>query len=280
MAKTLWTLAGLMLVGIILLVVRQYNPRHTCLTKCDENMKIDPDADCKSVCHPQQVARDQVYCALANISGPVKECQGIDATILDKGANLKACVERNSASSEQHKDEVDRIVKNSVVTDDQIASWHQYCERKGLKLAQPQVVSLSSANFPSKYIRHKHLFGELEQIGDSDLDKKDASFKLVPGLADKNCNSFESVNFPAYYLAHEQFRIKLKPIESAQGFRQDATFCKRPGLWGEKMASWESYNASGRYLRHRDFHLWVEAGSDELFKKDATFHLEDPLWKD
>ena len=145
--------------------------------------------------------------------------------------------------------------------------------------AQSRLISLSSVMYPDRYIRHKHSLGELDKITDLEIDKKDASFNLVPGLADKDCYSFESVNFKGSYLAHDKFRIHLKPIKDEGGLQEDATFCRRPGLSDNKKVSWESYNARGRYLRQREFHLWVEDDTDQNFKVDATFQIHDAVWK-
>ncbi|EHC19636.1 alpha-L-arabinofuranosidase B [Fischerella thermalis JSC-11] len=71
-----------------------------------------------------------------------------------------------------------------------------------------QFTSFSSYNFPDHYIRHKNYLGYIEPISD-ELGKKDATYRLIPGLANSQCNSFESVNFPGYFLRHENFRLKL-----------------------------------------------------------------------
>ncbi|MBD3558692.1 AbfB domain-containing protein, partial [Planktothrix sp. FACHB-1355] len=136
--------------------------------------------------------------------------------------------------------------------------------------------SLQSYNFPNLYIRHRNLLGEISTIS-SPLDKQDATFKIVPGLADSNCVSFQAQNNPGAYLRHQEFRIKLATLENSQLFKADATFCQRPGLADSTLASFESYNSPGRYLRHRDFNLYLEKDESELFRKDATFRIVNPL---
>lgn len=149
--------------------------------------------------------------------------------------------------------------------------------------SQPQHLwtSLNSYNFPDHYIRHKNFLGYIEPISD-DLGRKDATYIIVPGLANSNskCISFESVNFPGYFLRHENFRLKLSKAIDQQLFREDATFCMVPGLFdnSHSSASFESFNFPGHYIRHKNFELWIDRsdGSD-LFRKDATFSISTPL---
>lgn len=136
--------------------------------------------------------------------------------------------------------------------------------------------SLQSYNFPNLYIRHRNLIGEISTIS-SPLDKQDATFKIVTGLADSNCISFQSQNNPGAYLRHQEFRIKLATLEKSQLFKADATFCQRPGLADSTLASFESYNSPGRYLRHRDFNLYIEKDESESFRKDATFRIVNAM---
>ncbi|MBW2738803.1 MAG: AbfB domain-containing protein [Deltaproteobacteria bacterium] len=149
--------------------------------------------------------------------------------------------------------------------------------------------SFESYNFPGYFIRHEYFlaprdslgaggfFGEITKIN-SLFDKKDASFEVVPGLADKQYISFESLNRPGYFLRHQGFRLKLGKSSNDQGFKKDATFKVKPGQAFDSLVSFESLNYPGRYIRHRDFHLYLEKGNDNLFRKDATSakmpHLE------
>ena len=49
--------------------------------------------------------------------------------------------------------------------------------------------SFESYNYPGFYIRHRDYLGAITEIS-SDLDRQDATFRLVPGLIGK-CRSFE-----------------------------------------------------------------------------------------
>ena len=137
--------------------------------------------------------------------------------------------------------------------------------------------SFQSFNYPDHFIRHRNYFGEITRIV-SQLDRKDATFRIVPGLADSRYVSFESVNYPGYYLRHQGFRIKLHRRTSDLLFRKDATFKRVPGLANRSWVSFESYNYPGRFIRHRGYHLYIESGNTDLFRKDATFRIVGPKW--
>lgn len=138
--------------------------------------------------------------------------------------------------------------------------------------------SFRSLNYPDRYIRHRSSLGYIDPIVASDrLGRKDATFRLVPGLAGR-CRSFESVNYPGHFLRHQNFRLNLAKRTDDQLFKEDATFCVVSGLANSEGRSFESVNFPKHYIRHSNFELWL-AKSDEsrLFKQDATFIISLPL---
>jgi hypothetical protein len=116
------------------------------------------------------------------------------------------------------------------------------------------------------------------------LDKKDATFKSVPGLA--GGLSFESLNFPGYYLRHKNFRIFLERVTDTEQFRKDASFMVIPvliysitgNIMDMRYCTYMSINHPGYYLRHRNFKLYLEKGNDLLFAKDASFLMTEGQW--
>ncbi len=143
--------------------------------------------------------------------------------------------------------------------------------------AQPALSSFQSVNYPDRYIRHKGFLGYIDPIN-SQLDRKDTSFVVVPGLADKKMFSFCSVNYPDHYLRHQNFEMKLHRLEGSDLYRNDATFRIVPGLYGEGGFSFESVNYPGYYIRHQNFRLYIHhIDGSELFRKDATFILKSGL---
>lgn len=140
-------------------------------------------------------------------------------------------------------------------------------------------VSYQAINYPTYFVRHRNFLGELTQIPfNSELDRRDATFRVVPGLAGSGI-SIQATNFPGYYLRHQGFRLKLQsgPIDSL--FRNDATFLIVPGLANSSKLSFRSLNYASHYIRHRGFHLYLEKGSDSLFRQDATFAAVSPKWQ-
>jgi hypothetical protein len=115
--------------------------------------------------------------------------------------------------------------------------------------------SIQSYNYPDYFIRHRNSLGEITKIV-SALDKKDASFRVVPGLADSRYVSLESVNYPGYYLRHQNYRIKLHKKTDDELFKKDSTFKMVPGLADSSWVSFESYNYPGYFVRHRNYHLY------------------------
>jgi alpha-L-arabinofuranosidase B-like protein len=138
--------------------------------------------------------------------------------------------------------------------------------------------SFRSLNYPDRYIRHRLSLGYIEKIDGKDkLGRKDATFRIVPGLAGR-CQSLEASNYPGYFLRHQNFRLKLAKQSGDQLFKQDATFCFVPGLANSDARSFESVNFPKHYIRHSNFELWIaKTDGSRLFKQDATFITSLPL---
>jgi hypothetical protein len=135
--------------------------------------------------------------------------------------------------------------------------------------------SFESYNYPNYFIRHKNYLGEITEVV-SVLDRKDSTFKIVTGLANRHHVSLESVNYPGYYLRHHNFRLKLYRATNDQLFKKDATFKILKGLAAESWNSFESYNYPGYFIRHRNFHLYLEKDNSDIFRADATFKPKTP----
>jgi hypothetical protein len=139
--------------------------------------------------------------------------------------------------------------------------------------------SFQSFNYPKTYVRHRDGLGFATEIG-SELDRKDASWYVGPGLAGDNSVSFRSVNYPKQYLRHQDGRVKLHDFEDTDLFKNDASFKRVNGLAKGGWVSFESVNFPDHFIRHRDGELWVEKNDgSELFAKDATFRMVDPFFR-
>jgi hypothetical protein len=140
------------------------------------------------------------------------------------------------------------------------------------------------------YIRHRSYRGEVTPVATT-LDRQDATFKMVPGLADSDWVSLESVNYPGHYLRHQNLEFHLHQGSDDQLFKEDATFRIVPGMASADFVTLESYNHPGHYiywtddwkLRLGDFFYnlpdylkWQPAGQ-ALWRQAATFRIADPL---
>ncbi|MDA3874673.1 MAG: AbfB domain-containing protein, partial [Kiritimatiellae bacterium] len=141
------------------------------------------------------------------------------------------------------------------------------------------LVSIQSANFPERFVRHMSFKGRIDPIV-SELDQKDATFRLVPGLADRTHVSLESATIPNHFLVVEGNVIMLrerKPNDAT--FDKTAGFIKRPGQSDPRLLSLESAAVPGAYVRHGGFVLYVApSGDSAISKADATFKLTAPKW--
>lgn len=141
--------------------------------------------------------------------------------------------------------------------------------------------SLQAYRPENHYMRHAGFLGRIGRTK-TDLDVRDAKFRVVPGLADKNCVSFEATNVRDHYLKHAFFRIVLAKRLDERKFSEDATFCIVWGLHkttrsGNDSMSFRSFNFPDRYIRHRNFELWLDPlENTALFRDDATFFMVQP----
>lgn len=145
-----------------------------------------------------------------------------------------------------------------------------------LSSARGYYYSLESYSYPGYYVRHANGRGMISYVAD-DLDADDATFRIVPGLADSRCISFESRNYLDTYLRQEDGAIYLDDFSSDSHFQQDATFCPRAGLADSSELSFEACSYPGEYLNLAgDDLLYVSGGSGWVYEEDATFSLVDP----
>jgi lysophospholipase L1-like esterase len=144
---------------------------------------------------------------------------------------------------------------------------------------------VATPGFTNRYLRHQNglAFTSVVNSASGQLDKLDATFKVVRGLADPNCYSLQSVNYTNDYLRHTGARIRKDPFVNNDGFKQDATWCARAGASG-KGVSFESLNYPGYYMRHYNSEMWLASGADLYgfdgfgpFIDDITWTMTQPL---
>ncbi|WP_225409017.1 AbfB domain-containing protein [Stigmatella hybrida] len=141
-----------------------------------------------------------------------------------------------------------------------------------------QSLQVTTPGYTNRYLRHIESLARTEVVdgGSNATLKQDATFKLVPGLAESSCYSFESRNFPGSYLRHFNSRVRRDASDGSTVFQQDATFCAQPGLSGTGV-SFESFNFPGRYLRHATSEVWTASGIGTSWDSPVSFN-EDSSW--
>jgi ubiquitin-protein ligase len=242
-----------------------------------------------------------IACALGAVVGMLKARSERDvaeqARQQEAGARAKAERERDKAvqdanaarfQAERERDEAVRDAKAARAGEHQARQSEQRAGelarqeidklKKQLKQDE-KLLSLESLNSPKTYVRSRDGLGFITEIS-TELDRKDASWVVCPGLAGGDTVSFRSVNDPKQYLRHQDGRIKLHDFEDADLFKQDASFKQVNGLGKGGWVSFESVNYPGCFLRHKDEELWAERNDgSELFAKDATFRIVEPFCK-
>ncbi|MEA3325465.1 MAG: AbfB domain-containing protein [Euryarchaeota archaeon] len=151
--------------------------------------------------------------------------------------------------------------------------------KKAAAHLQPMGDLISIGWYRQSFIRHRNFRGEVTPIV-STLDQKDATFKIVPGLADDSCVSFESLNYPGYYLRHQNFQIKLHKKTGDWLFKKDATFKVVPGLNDNRQVSFESLNYPGYFIYNNGNILDLKYLSYWSWPTYilVTFKIVEPKW--
>jgi hypothetical protein len=105
--------------------------------------------------------------------------------------------------------------------------------------------------------------------------RQQATFDVVPGLADPKCFSFRSRD--GRYLRHASWRLRLNANEGTDLFQADATFCVRRGSTATALYL-ESANYPGWLLRRRGSELWVDrSDGTTAFLAECIFRIRPPL---
>jgi hypothetical protein len=130
--------------------------------------------------------------------------------------------------------------------------------------------SVRSVNYPDRYWHVSGDYVKLDPIT-SAAARRDATFKLVKGLADKACYSFATAD--GTYLRHRDFILRSERNDGSALFKQDATFCARSSPISGAITL-ESKNYPGHFLRHENFQLKLTGNHRNYqYRADAAFRL-------
>ncbi|MEU5333339.1 AbfB domain-containing protein [Streptomyces asoensis] len=151
-----------------------------------------------------------------------------------------------------------------------------------LPAGQYRSLRVTTPGYTDRYLRHRDgaAFTDVVTSGSDALLRNDATWKIVPGLANGTCYSLESRNYPGQYLRHRDYRV-YKESGSTDLFRADATFCPVRGANGAVRLS--AYDFPEQYLRHYNAELWLATpggthtwDNPALFTEDTTWSVEAP----
>ncbi|MFD9433387.1 AbfB domain-containing protein [Streptomyces sp. NPDC060002] len=151
-----------------------------------------------------------------------------------------------------------------------------------LPVDQYRSLRVTTPGYTDRYLRHRDgaAFTEVVTAGSDALLKNDATWKIVPGLANGTCYSFESRNYPGQYLRHRDYRV-YKESGGTDLFRADATFCPVRGANGAVRLA--AYNFPEQCLRHYNAEVWLATpggthtwDSPALFAEDTTWSVDAP----
>jgi len=183
----------------------------------------------------------------------------------------------------QRKVAIDRMFYGANGTIQPVTMTSQGVETRPLRTSLTtnvfQSIQVTTPGFTANFIRHRNGLGVTTVMNASSplLDKQDATFKIVPGLADAGCYSFESKNYPGHYLRHSSYRIHLDAPDGSRLFALDATFCAQRGLSGSGI-SFLSYNYPDRYIRHINGELWIASNSGLYSWDNPASYTPDVTW--
>ncbi|MFD8494617.1 AbfB domain-containing protein [Amycolatopsis sp. NPDC059657] len=109
-------------------------------------------------------------------------------------------------------------------------------------------------------------------------DGADATWKVVPGLADTGCYSLESVTKPNFFLRQLNFKVNIAFNDESSQFRVDATWCTKPAPFAGGVTL-EAKGQPGRFLRHHGGQLWAANNKGaNPFDAAANFDVDRFWW--
>ncbi|MBQ1444598.1 MAG: AbfB domain-containing protein, partial [Renibacterium sp.] len=149
-------------------------------------------------------------------------------------------------------------------------------------------VSIENPGTPGRVIRHADWLGWSHLVnGNSPLQtRQDATWKIIPGLANDRCYSFESINFPGNYLYSGGSSARTGLAAIAGKDTKDFTWCAEEAKAGNQTITFAKYSDRFRVLRMNGNELYqgalfpagIPKADDEYrITEDTAWKLRDPL---
>jgi Alpha-L-arabinofuranosidase B (ABFB) domain/Glycosyl hydrolases family 2, sugar binding domain/Glycosyl hydrolases family 2/Glycosyl hydrolases family 2, TIM barrel domain len=234
----------------------------------------NPASSCCYVTYPNSASLTSAFIAQVNSLRDLAASNGLSAAVYTEITDVED--ELNGFLT------YDRQVKKMDFAAVKTASQALVGGVPALRLGASYSLRTVSPGVTDRYLRHTAglVTTEVVGAGSGESLRKEASWKVVMGLADAACLSFESIDQPGRFLRHAGFRLRIDPNDNSPAFPQDATFCPRPALDGSGGVSLESKNFPGRFMRHRNTEVWLDADDGgALFRADASWAPATGWWR-
>ena len=137
-------------------------------------------------------------------------------------------------------------------------------------LANESTLSWETHTSDNVFIHHQNGEVRIGSLNEMSAENN-ASWKMIPGLANTKGVSFQSASDPNRYLAYQGNAVTLAVNTDSEEFKANATFYIRMGLADDAKASFESYSQPDKFLRHKNSVLYLEAIANDQDRADATF---------
>ena len=207
----------------------------------------------------------------------------------------KTQLERNPVPLDTNKVRIEReliereLIERELIDTRPKPPIHPYCLVKGKHYSLKSYISRNTQNGEEPTFICDPLNEENDILAHvwpvkNATDSKQATFKIMDGLANSRYFSFESYLSPEHYLRDWGLAAKIdrKPDGQDLEYAKGVTFNIVRALTGDPFPyiSIESYNHRGKYLYtmqpgdQYNHLLGIGQGSSEEFKKQATFRLE------
>jgi len=111
-----------------------------------------------------------------------------------------------------------------------------------------RTIRIAGARMPGRFLRCVEGQTEITIDSPAGIIAHD-TFKVVPGLANRDCVSFESTSKPGFFLRHKFLLFWLERLEDTPLFREDATFIVQNYSSNGSPNMLRSYNYPDHYLR-------------------------------
>jgi len=174
-------------------------------------------------------------------------------------------------SSYDHE-ESNEVVENGIMP----RSQNPYLIIDGVRMLLNHCYSFESLNFRGEYIRHRNFELWKDPFNNSELYRKDSTFKMVMAINYRMTGqvSFMPINYPGKYMGSSQGLGSIHECHIFdRGCRDDASWEVREGfssIWRPTVSLESTYRP--KFLRHQGHRMKLQKYiNQKLYRDDASF---------